>query len=412
MKTAAATVNGYLDQAMERLGLDEAVRQVMRTPVREIALQLPLRRENGEIEVFRGYRVQHNNIRGPFKGGLRYHPDADLDETRALASLMTWKTSLVDIPFGGAKGAINADPGKLSQFDLETLTRLFVDRGDRDFGPERDIPAPDVGTSQREMAWIYDEWAKLHGQQPGIVTGKPLSLGGSFGREMATGRGVVFTIQAAAADLNLDLDGVRVSIQGFGNVGSWAALFLHNLGAKVVAVADVSGAIKDDNGLDIPLLFHQMLAGEPLKDAVAADELSEEEFFAIPCDIFIPAALGEAIRADNVHLLEGTRLVAEAANNPTVAAADTALGEMGCLILPDILANAGGVVVSYFEWVQNLQHFRWEEQYINNELEKIMHRAYHAVAARAGKEAINWRTAAFEVAVERVALTTRYRGQL
>lgn len=411
-RSASDIVNLYLDDAMSRLDLTDSVQQVMRTPSREVTMQIPVKLSNGELHVLQAYRVQHNNMRGPYKGGLRYHPSVDIEETRALASLMTWKTALVEVPFGGGKGSINFDPKQYSAQDVEKVTRTFVERADLILGPARDIPAPDVNTSAREMAWFYDQWTKMHGIQPACVTGKPVSLGGSLGREMATGRGVYFSIVEAAKDQDLDLRHASVSVQGFGNVGSWAALLLHQHGAKVVAIADVEGGIYNKDGLDIPDLFQMMLAGEPLREADDVDLLTHEEFMKVSVDIFVPAALGEAIREDNVEFLEGVKLVAEGANNPTTPEADKKLQEMGCVVIPDILANAGGVVVSYFEWVQNLQHFKWEEKYINDELKKTMSKAYRSVADRAKAEGTTLRTAAFEVAVERVVTDARYRGYI
>jgi glutamate dehydrogenase (NAD(P)+) len=408
--SASDTVDHYLGQAMDRLQLDDPVQEVLRAPQQEVHVRLPVKLSAGRLRVFNGFRVQHNNVRGPFKGGLRFHPEVDLDEVRAMASLMTWKCALVEVPFGGAKGGVDCSPHLLEPADVEAVTRAFTTRIDRLLGPERDIPAPDMGTDARTMAWIFDEWCKLHGRQQAIVTGKPVSLGGSFGREMATGAGLAYVVEEALAHLELDPSQLRVSLQGFGNVGSWAALLLDRIGLSVVAVGEIDRAIINLDGLDIPQMVQNRLAGLPLEDEVDAEVAASEELFDVHADVFVPAALGGAIHAGNVEKLLGATMVVEGANNPTTVEADRALEEEGVYVIPDVLANAGGVVVSYFEWTQNLQHFRWEEEEVNRKLRDTMARAYRAVAARSEERDLPLRTTAFEIAVERVVRDARLRS--
>src|SRR5436190_10176544 len=409
-QSASATVDHYLAQAMDRLALDDAVCEVLRAPQQELHVRLPVKLSGGRLRVFNGFRVQHNNVRGPFKGGLRFHPEVDLDEVRAMASLMTWKCALVELPFGGAKGGVDCAPDELEPGDVEAITRSFTTRVDRLLGPERDIPAPDMGTDARTMAWIFDEWCKLHGRQQAIVTGKPVSLGGSFGREMATGGGVAYVVEEALAHLGLDPTKLRVSIQGFGNVGSWAALLLDRLGMSVVAVGEIDRTLVNEEGLDIQQMIQNRLAGLPLEDEVEAEVAASEELFDVHADIFVPAARGGSIHGGNVDKLLGATMVVEGANNPTTVEADRALEEEGVYVIPDVLANAGGVVVSYFEWTQNLQHFRWEEEEVNRKLRDTMARAYRSVAARSEERDLPLRTTAFEIAVERVVRDARLRG--
>jgi glutamate dehydrogenase (NAD(P)+) len=408
--SASQTVDHFLAQAMDRLALDGAVREVLSAPQQELHVRLPVKLSGGGLRVFNGFRVQHNNVRGPFKGGLRYHPEVDLDEVRAMASLMTWKCALVEIPFGGAKGGVDCAPDELDPADVEAVTRSFTTRVDRLLGPERDIPAPDMGTDARTMAWIFDEWTKLHGLQQAIVTGKPVSLGGSFGREMATGAGLAYVVEEAIGHLRLDPERLRASIQGFGNVGSWAALLLDRLGLKVVAVGEVDRTYVNEGGLDVQQMVQNRLAGLPLDDEVDAEIARPDELLDTFCDVFVPAALGGAIHAGNVDRLMAATIVAEGANNPTTAEADRALEQEGVYVIPDLLANAGGVVVSYFEWTQNLQHFRWEEQEVTRKLRETMSRAYRGVAARAEERALPLRTTAFEIGVERVVRDARLRS--
>jgi glutamate dehydrogenase (NAD(P)+) len=403
------TVSYYFDAAADRLGIAEDLRAVIRTAYREVQVQVPVRLSDGAIHVFSGYRVQHNRARGPFKGGIRYHELVNLDEVRALAALMTLKTALFDIPFGGAKGGVNCPASDLDQDELERITRSFTDKIAGILGPARDIPAPDAGTNAQVMAWMMDEYAKLHGDTPAVVTGKPISLGGSPGRESATGRGVVYVYREAARALGLHPDSTRVAIQGFGNVGSWAARIMTQLGCKVVGVSNTSGAIHLDEGIDPEVLAQHLAEGGKLVEYPAAEPIAADELMALDCEVLIPAALGGAIHAGNADSIRAP-IVIEAANNPTTPAADEILADKKVLIVPDILANAGGVVVSYFEWVQNLQHVSWEEHQVNNKLGARMRSAYRGVEERAHRQGITPRLAAYELGIERVLEATRLRG--
>jgi glutamate dehydrogenase (NAD(P)+) len=403
------TVTHYFDVAADRLGIPEDLRTVIRTAYREVQVQIPVRLSDDGIHVFSGYRVQHNGARGPFKGGIRYHERVNLDEVRALAALMTWKTALVDIPFGGAKGGVNCPARDLDDRELQLITRSFVDKIAGILGPSRDIPAPDAGTNARVMAWMMDEYAKLHGDAPAVVTGKPLSLGGSPGREAATGRGVVCAYREAARDLGLRPEGTRVVIQGFGNVGSWAARIITELGCKLVGVSNTSGAIHSEAGIDAEALLRHLGDGGKLVDYENAAAILPEELMSLDCEVFIPAALGGTIHAANADSIRAS-VVIEGANNPTTPGADEILRDKGVLVVPDVLANAGGVVVSYFEWVQNLQHVRWDEREVNDRLGQRMCGSYRQVEERATRHEVTLRVAAYELAIERVLDATRLRG--
>jgi glutamate dehydrogenase (NAD(P)+) len=403
------TVTHGFEVARERLGLPDDLAAVLRSAYREVQVQLPLRRGDGKIHVYSGYRVQHNGARGPYKGGIRYHPDVDLDEVRALAALMSWKTAIVGIPYGGAKGGINCPAADFTPDETERITRQFIDKLDRVIGPQRDIPAPDVNTNAQVMAWMMDEYGKLHGHAPAIVTGKPISLGGSYGREAATGRGLVYVFREAATHLGLTPDASRAVIQGFGNVGSWAGRILQGLGVKVVAVSDAQGAVGNPQGLDCEALAEHVRAGGSVSAFAGGEPLTAAELLQTECEVFIPAALGGTLHADNAHLLR-TKLVLEGANSPTTPQADEVLADAGITVVPDILANAGGVVVSYFEWVQNLQHFRWDEREVNDKLGTIMRRAFREVNARARTDEVPLRVAAYELGIERVVEAARVRG--
>jgi len=408
-----ATVNHWFDLAADRLDLADDVRAVLRSSYREVRVQIPIRLADGRIHVFSGYRVQHNGARGPYKGGIRYHPDVDLDEVRALATLMSWKTAIAGIPFGGAKGGVQCDPHAMSAGELERLTRRFTNAISHVIGVQRDIPAPDVGTNAQTMAWMMDEYGKLHGHTPAIVTGKPISLEGSYGREAATGRGLVYMFREAAGQLGLTPSATRVVVQGFGNVGSWAARIICQLGAKVIAVSDAHGAVHSAAGLD-PHALQQFVAGGgrlPEFDGAGAEAISPEELLALDCEVLIPAALGGMIHRDNADDVRA-RLIVEGANSPTTPAADEILGDNDVTIIPDVMANAGGVVASYFEWVQNLQHFRWEEREVNDKLGGIMRRAYREVASRSREEGSTLRVAAYETGIERVLEAARTRGYI
>ena len=407
------TVNHWFDIAADRLELADDLRTVLRTSYREVKVQIPIKMSDGLTHVFSGYRVQHNGARGPYKGGIRYHRAVDLDEVRALATLMSWKTAVAGIPFGGAKGGIDVDGSKCSTAELQRITRSFIDKIEKVLGPTRDIPAPDVGTNAQTMAWMMDEYGKLHGHTPAIVTGKPISLEGSFGREAATGRGVVYMFREAAGQLGLTPSETRVVIQGFGNVGSWAGRIICGLGAKVIAVSDANGAVHSEAGLD-PHALQEFVTGGgklPEYDGEGAQPISPEEMLGLECEVLIPAALGGMIHRDNADVVRA-RLIVEGANSPTTPIADEILGDNGVTIIPDVMANAGGVVVSYFEWVQNLQHFRWDEREVNDKLGSIMRRAYREVASRSREEGTTLRVAAYGTGIERVLEAARTRGYI
>jgi glutamate dehydrogenase (NAD(P)+) len=404
-------VQHYFDRAAERLGLPDDVRAVVGSAYREVQVQLPIKQADGRIHVYSGYRVQHNGARGPYKGGIRYHEEVDLDEVRALAALMSWKTAIVDIPFGGAKGGINCPAGELEEAELQHITRSFIDKIAKVLGPTRDIPAPDVNTNAQVMAWMMDEYGKLHGHTPAIVTGKPISLGGSYGREAATGRGVILCFREAAPHLGITPSDTRVVVQGFGNVGSWAARIVQDLGAKVVGVSDAFGAVHSTAGIDCHALHEHVSHGGRLQEFAGVEEITPDELLALDCDVLIPAALGGLINQSNADSIKAKAII-EGANSPTTPAADDILEDKGVFVVPDVLANAGGVVVSYFEWVQNLQHFRWDEREVNDKLGTVMRRAYREVAARAKDDGVPMRTAAFELGIERVVDAARTRGYI
>jgi glutamate dehydrogenase (NAD(P)+) len=405
-------VNHYFDVAADRLGVPDDLRAVLRSAYREVQVQIPVRLSDGKVHVFSGYRVQHNGARGPYKGGIRYHPEVDLDEVRALASLMTWKTAIAGIPFGGAKGGVNCPAGDLERSELQQITRSFMDKIEKVLGPNRDIPAPDVNTNAQVMAWMMDEYGKLHGHTPAIVTGKPISLEGSYGREAATGRGLVYLYREAAPSLGLTPSETRVVVQGYGNVGSWAARIMQQLGCRLVAASDAHGAIRDDGGIDANALADHVAAGGKLGEFGGAETISPEELLETECEVFIPAALGGMIHAENADCLK-CRVVIEGANSPTTPNADEILTDKGVFIIPDVMANAGGVVVSYFEWVQNLQHFRWDEREVNDKLGMIMRRAYREVVARTkDDDGSSLRVAAYQTGIERVLEAARTRGYI
>jgi glutamate dehydrogenase (NAD(P)+) len=405
-------VNHYFDIAAERLGLRDDVAAVIRSSYREVQVQVPVTLSDERIHVFSGFRVQHNGARGPYKGGIRFHPEVDLDEVRALAMLMTWKTAVVDIPYGGAKGGVNCDARKLRPDEVQAIARSFMDKIEKVLGPTRDIPAPDVGTNAQTMAWLMDEYGKLHGHTPAIVTGKPITLEGSYGREAATGRGVTFVLEEVLRELDMELDGLTVAVQGFGNVGSWAARILHDNGAKVVAVDTVDGAIRSDAGIDphglYDFIFHEDGDIDEFPDS---EPVSKEEFLATDCDVFIPAALGGMIHEHNADLLN-CRVLLEGANSPTTPKADRILSDNGVYIAPDVLCNAGGVIVSYFEWVQNLQHFQWDEREVNERLAKIIKRGFREIAQKANADDTTPRVAAYELGIQRVVDASRTRGYI
>jgi glutamate dehydrogenase (NAD(P)+) len=398
------------DEVAKLINLSEPMKKSLLIPFREVTVEVPVRMDDGRLESFVGYRVQHNGARGPMKGGIRYHQSADLPEVRSLAALMTLKTALVDIPFGGAKGGVQVDPSRLSQPELERLTRRFISRISLVLGPYRDVPAPDVGTNPTIMAWVLDEFGRKYGYAPAIVTGKPVSLGGSHGRNEATGRGVVFCLEQAAQDAGIPVPGSRAVIQGFGNVGFHAAKFLAEKGVKVTAVADVSGAIHADKGLDLDALGRHVKATGHVAGFAGAESLRGDDIFRIPCDFLIPAALSSVIATPEHAREVQCRMIVEGANGPLTPQADAVFRERGIVVVPDILANAGGVIVSYFEWTQNLQQYRWELEHVNTQLEKVLKRAYSEVFAFAKERNVSLRTAAFAIAIQRVADAEIQRG--
>ncbi|MGI8927913.1 MAG: Glu/Leu/Phe/Val family dehydrogenase [Candidatus Limnocylindrales bacterium] len=398
------------DIAADKLKLEPGLRQVLREPRRELTVHFPVKMDDGNVQVFTGYRVQHNLGRGPAKGGLRYHQDVTLDEVKALAMWMTWKCAVVGIPFGGGKGGVIVDPKKLSQRELENLTRRFATEIEVLIGPERDIPAPDVNTNAQTMAWIMDTYSMHIGYTvPGVVTGKPISLGGSEGRNEATARGTVYCIIEAARHLHLHLDDATVVVQGFGNAGSIAAQLMAEEGSKILAVSDSSGGIHNPEGLDIGRLVawkaeHGTVVGFP-----GAREVSNAEILEIECDVLIPAALENQISASNAERIKA-RIVAEAANGPTTPEADDILFRRNVFMIPDILCNAGGVTVSYFEWVQDLNRDHWSLEIVNGKLHQIMTKAFAETLAIAQREQVNMRLAAYLLAVDRVSEATSMRG--
>jgi glutamate dehydrogenase (NAD(P)+) len=402
-------VRHYFDRACDRLDLRDDLRAVFWSPYREVSVQIPVKLADGKIHVYSGYRIQHNGARGPYKGGVRFHPEVDIDEVRALASLMSWKTAIVGVPFGGAKGGVNCPAQDLSSDELQRISRSFMDKVEKILGPTRDIPAPDVNTNAQVMAWFMDEYGKLHGHTPAICTGKPIELEGSHGREAATGRGCVYMFREAAPQLGLSPADVTFAVQGFGNVGSWAARLMHQLGCRMVAVSDANGAIRSDAGIDPDKLHDFVQDGGKLSEFDGVEPIDPDDLVAVECDVLIPAALGGMIHEGNADRLSCKMLI-EGANSPTTPAADHILTDKGVYIVPDVMANAGGVVVSYFEWVQNLQHFRWEEREVNDKLSTIMRRAYREVSARAKESGLPLREAAFEVGIERVVQAARIRG--
>lgn len=399
----------FLEDALDRMDVDEQERLSLTIPVRELSFQVPIRRDDGSLAVFEGFRVQHDDGRGPFKGGLRFHPDLDLAHCRGLAQLMTWKTALVDVPFGGAKGGVRCDPKDLSQRERERLMKAFVERCAPILGTDVDIPAPDVGTGEREMAWIGEALGSRKGERPGSVTGKPLALGGSRGRTAATGRGVALVTRMAAEAEGLDLDGARVAIQGAGNVAEHAARNLREMGARVVALSSSRYALHDDDGLDVARAI-EALRGDDGGDDAPGERLSNEQLLALDVDVLIPSAIECVIHERNVNDVRA-RMIVEGANLPITRDADDILHERGVVVVPDILANAGGVTVSYCEWMQNHQRDRWSEEEVARRLRETLERAWEALSARREEHPdFSLRAAAYSVAVERVLEAFCLRG--
>lgn len=404
------TAIAQLNAAADRLGLDEGMREVLRHCKREFTVNFPVKMDDGSIRVFTGYRFHHNEARGPVKGGIRYSLNVSDDEVRALSMWMTWKCAVAGLPYGGAKGGVIVDPHTLSRGELERLTRRFAAEIDMLIGPDEDVPAPDMGTDAQVMAWIMDTYSTMHGHSiPAVVTGKPVTIGGSSGRVEATGRGVLFITQEACGDAGITLEGARVAVQGFGNVGSVTAKLLAQAGAKVVAISDTNGGLYDDAGLDVPALLAARPEPGLLPPAPAgARRITNAELLALPVDILIPAALEGQLHAGNARDIQA-RMIVEAANGPTTQAADAILHERGIYLVPDIVANAGGVIVSYFEWVQDLQSFFWEETEVNGRLKRIIQRAFREVDAIRDEHGVTMREAAYMLAVRRVVDATEAR---
>jgi glutamate dehydrogenase (NAD(P)+) len=408
---AFEAANHYIRKASRIMKLGPRVERLLLSLEAEHHVSIPIERDNGELAVFSGYRFQHNSARGPTKGGLRFHPTVDADDVRALATLMTWKTAVVNVPFGGAKGGVACDPSQLSQGELERITRKFVERISQEIGPQRDIPAPDVNTNAQVMAWIMDHYSRLYGFAPAVVTGKPVELHGSEGREAATGYGAICVAENFLNDINDSLKGATVAIQGFGNVGMFAALFAHERGAKVIAVSDASGGIAHRDGLNIPALLafarNRRLLAEYQGDGVS--RITNDALMTYEVDVLIPAALGGVLTREVAGEVRA-KVIVEAANAPTLPEADEVFERRGITVIPDILANAGGVTVSYFEWTQNLQCLRWTEKEVNGRLNQVMTAAYATIRDLVQSRKIDWRTAAYIVALGRVAKAAMLRG--
>lgn len=397
--------------AARYLELNAGLHQVLASPQRKLIVNFPVVMDNGEVQVFEGYRIQHNSSRGPTKGGVRYHPDVDADETTALAMWMTWKCAVANIPYGGAKGSVKVDTKKLSSRELERMTRRYTAEISGVIGERSDIPAPDIGTNAQVMSWIMDTYSMMVGHTvPGVVTGKPIELGGSEGRTEATGRGVVVALEEAAKSRNIDLNGAKVVVQGFGNVGATAAKLVQESGAVVVGVSDAVGGIYNEKGLPIRELFTRYAGREGgIREYKDAQAVTNTELLELPCDVLIPAAISAVIDDTNADRVKA-KLIVEGANGPLTPAADRILEDKGAFIVPDILANSGGVVVSYFEWVQDLQNFFWEENEVNSRLTRIMRASYAAVENMAKAHKTDLRTAALIIGVKRVADATTRRG--
>ncbi|MFI5127894.1 MAG: Glu/Leu/Phe/Val dehydrogenase [Candidatus Acidiferrales bacterium] len=400
------------EEAAKHLGLPQDLYRYLQYPNKEITVYIPVKMDNGKLEVFTGYRVQHSLVRGPGKGGIRYSPQVTIDEVRALASWMTWKCAVVDIPFGGAKGGIICDPEKMSQRELEAMTRRYTAELSDWIGPERDVPAPDVNTNAQVMAWVMDTYSMhMRHTVTAVVTGKPLELGGSLGRPEATGRGVMMVCDKATAKLGMKKQDCRVVIQGFGNVGSMGAKLMHEAGYRITGLADVHGGLFNEKGFDVPKVIdwvysqHKGLPDFP----GGGQKISAQDILFQPCDILIPAAIENQITSQNVARVQ-TKILCEGANGPTTAPADEVLGKKGVFIIPDILANAGGVTVSYFEWVQDRQGFFWREREVNERLQDVMDRSFDDVVRYAEKHGVNNRIAAYMLAIDRVAIALKHRG--
>ena len=398
------------DVAANKLGVDPNLANRLRRPDRAMIVSVPTRMDDGRVHVFTGYRVQHNDVLGPFKGGIRYHPAVNLGEVSALAMWMTWKCSLVGLPLGGAKGGVSCDPAELSRQELQSMTRRFTAEILNFIGPEVDIPAPDMGTNEQVMAWMMDTYSQHKGHAvPEIVTGKPVAIGGTLGRREATGRGVVYTIIEAANHLNIDLTKCTAVVQGFGNVGSVAAEELTHIGVKVIGIADRTGGFVDTNGLPVDKLLEVASKNHSLEGCPYGDKISNAELLELQCDILVPAAMEMQITKDNAARIQ-CRMLAEGANGPTTPEADAILRDRGIFVIPDILANAGGVIVSYFEWVQDLQNFFWTEDEVTKKLRDILVKAFHEVLDMSQKQKVDMRMAALMIGIDRVTRAMLWRG--
>lgn len=407
-------IQSYLERASRAIELSDDVTVMLSQPKTELIVHFPVRMDSGQLRMFTGYRIQHNNLLGPYKGGIRYHPDVNLDEVKALAAMMTWKCAVMDIPFGGAKGAVQCDPRALSETERMRLTRRFTHALVGSIGPDHDIPAPDVGTGPQEMAWLLDTYmnaveAKQKNAQLAVVTGKPISCGGSQGRVKATGQGVIHCLAEWARDHKVDLNGARAIVQGYGNVGAHAAMILDALGTNVVAVSDHSGSLRNDAGIDTLMLMQHVKRTGGIAGFEHADVVTRDEFFATPADFFIPAALENQIGEHEAKLLN-VKVVAEGANGPTAPSGETLLEQRGIDIIPDVLANAGGVTVSYYEWLQNRRMERWNLQEVDSKLETQMVRAYHKVRDQAKDRRVPMRIAAYGIALQSLADCYGARG--
>lgn len=409
MLSAYETACSYFDHAAGLMGLSSNMRKLLLTPEREVKVQVALEMDNGEIATFIGFRIQHNNARGPMKGGLRFHHEVDADEVLALAALMTWKTAIVNIPFGGAKGGIAINVHELSPGELERVTRKFVDKIHDMVGPDKDIPAPDMGSDAQVMAWFMNQYEKYHGYNPACVTGKPLELHGAEGREEATGRGVGTLTCALLKRMKQDIESTTIALQGFGNVGSYAARYLHERGAKFLCVSDAQGAVWNSEGLDIPRLLTYSGDHGTVKGFPESEPMANEELLASKVDILMPAALGGVLTAENAEQVRA-RYIVEAANNPTRPEADEIFAKREIIVLPDVLANAGGVTVSYFEWVQNRQHFKWELSRVRQELDRILMDSFDKIWKIAEEKKVSLRTAAYLLGIGRVGRATVLGG--
>ncbi len=407
--TSAEAATFYFKKAARIMDVGERIETLLVTPLRQVKVQVSVEMDSGEISTFTGYRIQHDNARGPMKGGLRYHPAVDEDEVNALAALMTWKNAVVNLPYGGAKGGVSVDPQKLSLKELERLTRKFVDQVHDVIGPTRDIPGPDMNTNPQVMAWIMDQFSKYHGHSPAVVTGKPVELYGSRGREAATARGLLYVCREILEDVSLPVKGTRFAIQGFGNVGSHAARLFHEDGGHVVAVCDVNGGVRNPKGLDVPALFEYTRKMGTVKGFNGGTACSGDDVLTADCDVLVPAALGNALTKKVAQEVRA-KIVLEGANGPTTPEADEIFEQKGVLVVPDILANAGGVTVSYFEWVQNMQHVTWDEERVNGELQKVMKEAYEKVGQISRSRKLPLRTSAYVLAIGRVGKATVLRG--